>query len=175
MKLLALRVQNLELVSSSDIKVKVSKAPNYFEHYRNSKLRPVLFELHATAFSFAWPWPWTHDLETKPWPRYFDDTLTMMLLGQAIQKYENSSQGQRSRSNVTNFQTLLAFTMGHIPIKLHRFPTSSFREFLRTDAQMHRQTDSQTDSTKNNTCSQHSWRAVIIIVFNRQDLYYRWY
>jgi len=55
------------------------------------------------------------------------------------------------RSNVTNFQTLLAFTMGHIPTKLHQFQTSSFRDFVRTDA--------QTDAAKNNTCLQHSWRA----------------
>jgi len=48
--------------------------------------------------------------------------------GQAIQnmlpemkKYENSSM-----SKVTNFQPLLAFTMGHIPTKLHQFLMSSF-------------------------------------------------
>jgi len=35
-----------------------------------------------------------------------------------FKKYEDSSQGQRSRSNATNFQTLLAFTMWHIPTKL---------------------------------------------------------
>jgi len=71
----------------------------------------------------------------------------MKLLGQAIQniqpdleKYENSSQCQKSTPNVTNFQLLLAFPMGHILTKLHRFPTSSFRDFLRTDAQTHRQT-----------------------------------
>jgi len=40
--------------------------------------------------------------------------LKMKLLGQTIQKYENSSQVQRSRSNVTTCQTPLAFTMGHI-------------------------------------------------------------
>jgi len=43
-----------------------------------------------------------------------------------MEKYENSSQGQRSTSNVTNFQSLLAFTMGHIHIKLHRFPANTF-------------------------------------------------
>jgi len=41
------------------------------------------------------------------------------------------SQGQRSRSNVTNFQSLVAFIMGHIPTKLHWFLTSSIRDFLR--------------------------------------------
>jgi len=30
-------------------------------------------------------------------------------------------------SNVANFQTLLAFTMGHIPTKLHQFRISNFR------------------------------------------------
>jgi len=34
-------------------------------------------------------------------------------------KIKNSSQGQRSRSNITNFQSLLAFLVGHIPTKLH--------------------------------------------------------
>jgi len=57
-----------------------------------------------------------------------------------IEKYENSSQGQKSRSNVTDFQSLLAFTMVHIPTKLHRFLISSFRDFVRT----HRQTPPKT-------------------------------
>jgi len=52
-----------------------------------------------------------------------------------MEKYENSSQSQRSRSNVTNFQTLLAFTMGHIRTKLHQFLSSSFRDFVQTDGQ----------------------------------------
>jgi len=43
-------------------------------------------------------------------------------------KYENSSQGQRWRSNVTNFQSLLALTMAHIPTKLYRFLTSSSQQ-----------------------------------------------
>jgi len=50
------------------------------------------------------------------------------------EKYENNSQGQRSRSNVTNFQPLLVFTVGHIPNKLDRFPACSFRDFVRTAA-----------------------------------------
>jgi len=45
-----------------------------------------------------------------------------------------------SGSNITDFQSLLTFTMGRIPTKLHRFPTSSFRDFQRTDTQ----TDTQT-------------------------------
>jgi len=56
-------------------------------------------------------------------------------------KYENSSQGQKSRSYVTNFQPLLAFTVGHIFTKLHRFLISSFRDFLQTDRRTNRQTD----------------------------------
>jgi len=35
-------------------------------------------------------------------------------------------------SNVTNFQLLLAFIMGHISTKLHHFLLSSFRDFVRT-------------------------------------------
>jgi len=40
-------------------------------------------------------------------------------------------------SNVTNFQTLLAFTMGHTPTKVHQILTSSFGDFV----QMGTQTD----------------------------------
>jgi len=77
----------------------------------------------------------------------------MKLLGQAIEKllpelkykkYEETLLGQRSRSNVTNFQPLLAFTTGHIPSKLHQFPTNSFC--------VDRQTDTQTDTAKNAIC-----------------------
>jgi len=71
----------------------------------------------------------------------------MKLIGKAIwkvkpklEKYENSSQSLRLRSNVTNFESLLVFLMGHILIKLHQFSTSSFRDFLRTT---HRQTHRQ--------------------------------
>jgi len=95
---------------------------------------------------------WTHDIETE----MCVSIPKMKLLGKAIhkvyselKKYDFSSQGQRS--NVTNFQTLLAFPMGYIPTKLHQFLTSSFWDFLQTDAQTHRQT------AKNNTCSQHTW------------------
>jgi len=49
-----------------------------------------------------------------------------------------------------SLQPLLSFTMGHIPTTLHRFPTSSFRDFVRTDT--------QTDAVTNNTCSQHARR-----------------
>jgi len=53
----------------------------------------------------------------------------------SFHKYESSSQGHSSRSNVINFQTLLAFIMGlgHIPTKLYRFPTDSFRDFVQSD------------------------------------------
>jgi len=54
------------------------------------------------------------------------------------------SQGQRSRSNVTNFQPILAFTVGHIPTKLHRFLIGSFRDFVRRERRTDRQTDRQT-------------------------------
>jgi len=48
-----------------------------------------------------------------------------------------------SKSNVTNFQTLLAFTTRHIPIKLHQFLISSFPDFLWTERVRNRQTDTQ--------------------------------
>jgi len=53
------------------------------------------------------------------------------------------------------FPNISSVPVGHIPTKLHQFLTHRFRDFLQTDAQAHR----QTDATKNNTCSQHSWRA----------------
>jgi len=61
-----------------------------------------------------------------------------------LQKYKDSSQGQMSRSNVTKFQTLLAFPMGHVSTKLRRLLTSSFRDFLPTDRHTHRQTPPKT-------------------------------
>jgi len=48
------------------------------------------------------------------------------------------------RSNVTNFQPLLAFNMRHIPTKLHRFLTSSFQDFLQRDTQTDTQTPAKT-------------------------------
>jgi len=85
------------------------------------------------------------------WPNTVPVGFGISKSGTAIDKYENSYQGQRSRSNVTNFRSLLAFTVGHIPTKLHRFPTSSFRDFVQTDRHK------QTNVAKNNTCLQHSW------------------
>jgi len=74
-----------------------------------------------------------------------------MVITNEMKIYENSSQGRKlsSRSNIINFHPLLAFTMGHIPTKLHQFLTSSFRHFLRTD--------SPTVAAKNNTCSKCDW------------------
>jgi len=40
-------------------------------------------------------------------------------------------QGQMSPT----FNHFLAFPMGHIPTKLHQFPTSSFQDFVRTGTQ----------------------------------------
>jgi len=57
-------------------------------------------------------------------------------------------------SNVTKFQTILAFAMFQILTKFYHFSTSKFRDFLRTDTRR----DKHTDADKNNTCSQHSWR-----------------
>jgi len=52
-------------------------------------------------------------------------------------EYENSSQGQRSRSNVTILEPLLVFTMGHIPGKLRQFLICSFELLCgQTDAQI---------------------------------------
>jgi len=63
-------------------------------------------------------------------------------------------KNQFSRSNVNNFQTLLAFAMGHIHTKLHQFLISSFRDFVRTDTRRHAHRRRQKQY-----CSQHSWRA----------------
>jgi len=56
-----------------------------------------------------------------------------------MKKYENNDQGQRSSSNFTNFQSLLAFTVMHIPTKLHQFLICSFRDFLQRETHRHRQ------------------------------------
>jgi len=88
------------------------------------------------------------DLDTLKMYRHTENkaaSLRHSQLKAQIGKSTKMSQGQRSRSNVTNFEPLLAFTMGRIPTKLHQFPISSFRDFLRTN--------SQTDVAKNNTCS----------------------
>jgi len=61
----------------------------------------------------------------------------------AVKKYENSSQGQRSRSNVTNFQGLLAVTTRHSPTTLHQFLACSFRDFTRTDTPTYRRRQKQ--------------------------------
>jgi len=67
-----------------------------------------------------------------------------------MKKNTKITPGQRS--NDTNFPTLLAFTVAHIPTKLHRFRIYSFGDFVHTDT--------QTDIRRpNNTCLQHSWRA----------------
>jgi len=50
-----------------------------------------------------------------------------------MKKYENNSQGKKSKSNLANFQPPLAFTMAHILAKLHEFLISSFRDFVWTD------------------------------------------
>jgi len=51
--------------------------------------------------------------------------------------------------------SLLSFTVGHVPTKLHLFLISSFRNFVRTE----KRTDGLTDVAENSTCCHHSWRA----------------
>jgi len=58
-----------------------------------------------------------------------------------VERIRNSSQGQRSRSNITNFQTLLVFTMVRTPTKSHQF---QMQQFLRLSADRH--TDRQTSA-----------------------------
>jgi len=58
----------------------------------------------------------------------------------ANKKNTKIDQCQRSRSNVTNFQPLLTFTMGHIPTELHQFLISSLHDFVQTH------TDTQRDA-----------------------------
>jgi len=67
-----------------------------------------------------------------------DQCRCCMIISSKMKKYDNSSQGQTSRTYV--FQTLLAFTMEHIPTMVHQFMVSSFRDFVRTGAQTDRQT-----------------------------------
>jgi len=95
--------------------------------------------------------------ETQRWPTYSEDVPSHRKWSCYVKafkapnrrwhvhgkwtKYENSSQSQKLRSNVTNLQSLLAFAMGHITTKLHQFLISSFRDFVQTDRRMDRQTD----------------------------------
>jgi len=51
----------------------------------------------------------------------YSKLLTVGQICMANEKIRNSSYSQRSRSNITNSQPLLAFTMGHIFTKLHQF------------------------------------------------------
>jgi len=105
------------------------------------ELRPREHKLRAAAFSLF-------DLDINPMTLKLEDdldTLKMQLHSKhevarltfettdggldmhgKFKKCENSSQGQRTRSNATNFQTLLAFTVVYIPTKLHQLPISSF-------------------------------------------------
>jgi len=60
----------------------------------------------------------------------------------SLNNYENSSQGQRSMSNGTNFQASLAFTtMGNIHTKLHQFLISGFWDFVRKGRHTDRHTE----------------------------------
>jgi len=61
-----------------------------------------------------------------------------------LKTYENSSENQGSKLNVTNLESLLVFTMGYILAKLHQFLIISFRDFVRRDAQTHTQMPSKT-------------------------------
>jgi len=75
-----------------------------------------------------------HDLDIlKLHPHTENKVLRSGQVVTGAEKYQNSSQGQRSRSNVTNFQPLLVFTMGHIRTKLHQFLTRGFQDFVWTD------------------------------------------
>jgi len=49
------------------------------------------------------------------------------------------SYSQRSKSNVTTLEPLLAFTMGQIRMKLHQFLIISFRDFVQTDTETDKQ------------------------------------
>jgi len=77
-----------------------------------------------------WPWNWTYTF----WRPIF--TPKMKLLGKTIHNLQTELIKYLSRSkvkvNVTNFQSILAFTVRHVPTKLHRFPASSLRDFLWT-------------------------------------------
>jgi len=80
--------------------------------------------------------PVTLKLE-RGWPRHCKDVVCLHAENEVarsshFQKYEYSSQGQTSKSNVTNFHALPAFTVGHILTKLPRLMSSSLWNFVRT-------------------------------------------
>jgi len=62
-----------------------------------------------------------------------------------IKKYENNSQGQKSRSKVTNYQSLPAYTM--CGVHLPSYSNFGSVVFVTVCGQ----TDTQTDAAKNNT------------------------
>jgi len=53
---------------------------------------------------------------------------------------KNTERALKVKGQGRMFQPLLAFTMGHIPTKLHQFLISSFRNFVRTVTLTRRQT-----------------------------------
>jgi len=63
--------------------------------------------------------------------------------------------------------------MGHIPIKLHQFLNSSFRDFMRTDTHTH--TDTQTPPitipTRSMRAGKNDNLLVLIMLFNTARLY----
>jgi len=101
------------------------------------------------ARPFLPPWPWPNELQTGSGHGYSKDIFphrkrscyVKPFESYSLNKYEDSSQGQRSRSNVTNFQTPLAFTMGHIFTTLHQLWSVAFVIMC---GQPQRQTDTQT-------------------------------
>jgi len=87
----AASIQNLEIelekiqnVLRTNVKVKMSKPPNYYHNRHSdqaphsSSFWPAVFQLHATAFVL--PWPLTHDLETEPWPNNNNNNVSLIQL-----------------------------------------------------------------------------------------------
>jgi len=82
------------------------------------------------------------------------------------------NKSQKSRSNVTNFAPVLAFTMGHIPTKLHQFLTGIFQDIVQTD----RRTDSKTQQTHTKqyllaACTQLKRKMILLVEHIAMSLY----
>jgi len=72
-----------------------------------------------------------HNVSTRMRPRYSKDVmLKMKWLGRVIRKYSLNTKAV----NVTNFQSVLVFKMGHTPTTLHQFLTTSLRFLCRQTA-----------------------------------------
>jgi len=104
---------------------------------RSTNLRAVVFRCRYFVIDLM-------TLKLEMLPKYSEVVpLHQEMKLPEVEKYEKSSQGQRSKSNVTNFQLLLAFTMTHMPVRSHQLLASFFIFYRLTDRQTDRHDQKQ--------------------------------